>query len=198
MLILTAYLYNTHVHIKSLPLKRAAILLFIQGVVLLFLGQPAICTCGYIKLWECAILSSGMSQHLSDWYTFSHIIHGFVFYFFLWRFFPKIPISQKLLFALGIEVAWEIAENTPWVINAYREQALAQGYVGDSIINSIFDSLFMMLGFFAAWKLPAKITVATTVFLELWVGYAIHDNLTLNILNFIYQFDFIRRWQAGG
>lgn len=185
-------------HIKSLPLKRAAVLLFIQVIVLLFLGQPSICTCGYIKLWEGVVLSSGMSQHISDWYTFSHIIHGFVFYFILWRFFPKIPIAQKLLIALGIEVAWEIAENTPWVINAYREQALAQGYVGDSILNSILDSFFMTLGFFAAWKLPAKITVAIAVFLELWVGYAIHDNLSLNILNFIYQFEFIRQWQAGG
>lgn len=173
------------------------ILLFIQGLVLFLLGQPGICTCGYIKLWEGSVLSSGMSQHLSDWYSFSHIIHGFLFYLFLWRFFPRMSITQKLLIALGIEIAWEIAENTPWVINAYRQQALSQGYVGDSIINSLCDSLCMIFGFFIAWKLPAKITIAIGVLMEVWVGYEIHDNLTLNILNFIHRFDFIDRWQRG-
>lgn len=172
-------------------------LLFLQGAVLLLLGQPAICTCGYVKLWEGMVLSSGMSQHIFDWYTFSHIIHGFVFYFLLWHFFPKMPFTHRLLLSLGIEITWEIAENTPWVINAYRQQALAQGYTGDSIINSLFDSLSMLFGFLLAWKVPAKITVCVAVFLEFWVGYVIHDNLTINILNFIYPLEFIRRWQAG-
>lgn len=173
------------------------LMIALQAVILFLFGQPAICTCGYIKVWEGAILSSGMSQHLSDWYTFSHIIHGFIFYFFLTFFFPKIPFTKRMLFALGIEIAWEVAENTPLVINAYRQQALAKGYTGDSIINSIFDSIFMLFGFLSAWKLPVKVTITLAILFELFVGYSIHDNLTLNILNFIHPFEFIHEWQSN-
>src|SRR3954464_6554156 len=97
-------------------------LLLVQAIVLYLFHQPIICTCGYIKLWEGSVASSGNSQHLTDWYTFSHIIHGFLFYLLLWYFFPKMPLLQRLLMAVGIEVAWEITENTPMVIQHYREQ----------------------------------------------------------------------------
>jgi len=108
-----------------------------------------------------------------------------------------MSVGTRLLIAMGLEIGWEIAENTPFVINAYREQALAQGYVGDSILNSVFDTLSMMLGFFLAKRLPVPVTVALTVTFEVFVGVMIRDNLTLNVLNFIYQFDFIYQWQAG-
>lgn len=107
-------------------------------------------------------------------------------------------MATRLLLATGVEVGWELVENTPWVINAYREQALAQGYNGDSVLNSVFDTLFMVLGFGMARILPAWVTVAVALALEGWVLYSIRDNLTLNILNFLYQFDFIARWQSGG
>lgn len=183
-------------------LKRVlliAVALFaLQALVLYLLGQPFICECGQVKLWESDVLSSGMSQHLFDWYTFSHIIHGFIFYGVLRLLFPQMPLGTRLLIAMGVEIGWEIAENTPWVINAYREQALAQGYVGDSIINSLLDTVSMMLGFFLALRFPVWLTVFLAVLFEVFVGYMIRDNLTLNVLNFIYQFDFIHRWQAGG
>ena len=150
-----------------------------------------------MKLWEGVVLSSGNSQHLIDWYTFSHIIHGFLFYLALWLLFPRLPIAARLLLALGIEVGWEIIENTPWLIEHYREQALAQGYTGDSIINSVSDSVAMIVGFFLAWRLPILATVAIGMGLELFVGAMIRDNLTLNILNFFHQFEFISRWQSG-
>lgn len=164
---------------------------------LFFLGQPWIAESGIIKLWEGDVLSSGMSQHLFDWYTFSHIIHGFIFYGVLKLLFPKMHVLTRLLIAMGIEVGWEIAENTPYVINAYREQALAQGYTGDSIINSFFDLLSMIFGFFFALRMPVWLTVFMAVLFEFAVGAVIRDNLTLNILNFIYQFDFIHNWQSG-
>lgn len=176
----------------------AVSLFFLQGVTLFLFGQPLICDCGYVKVWEGMVLSSGMSQHLTDWYTFSHIIHGFLFYALLWYFFPRMSLGARLLLAMGIEIGWELAENTPWVIEAYRSQALAQGYVGDSIINSLFDTLSMMVGFGLAWRLPVWGAVALGILFEVGVGYAIHDNLTLNILNFIYPFEFIHAWQAGG
>jgi hypothetical protein len=98
---------------------------------------------------------------------------------------------------MGVEVAWEITENTPMVIQHYREQALAQGYTGDSIINSVSDTFAMITGFFMAKKLPVWSIVALALFLEIWVGYEIRDNLTLNIINLIHHFGFIAAWQAG-
>ena len=144
------------------------------------------------------MLSSGNSQHLTDWYTFSHIIHGFLFYLLLWLVFPKMPVSKRLLIAMGIEIGWEILENTPMVINHYRQQALAQGYTGDSIINSVVDTLAMMAGFFMARKWPVWSIVAIGLGMELFVGMMIRDNLTLNVLNLIHIFPAVARWQGGG
>ena len=175
----------------------AALLVAVQAFVLFLFGQPAICTCGYVKLWEGVILGAGNSQHLMDWYTFSHIIHGIIFYALLTYFFPKMSVWARLLIATGIEAAWEILENTPMVINHYREQALAQGYTGDSSINSISDTLMMMLGFILARKWAVWAVIALALFLELWVAYEIRDNLTLNITNLLHQFDFISAWQSG-
>jgi predicted MFS family arabinose efflux permease len=165
--------------------------------VLYALGQPSICTCGYVKWWEGVVLSPGNSQHLTDWYTFSHILHGFLFYLALWYFFPRLSVWQRLVLAVGVEVAWEIIENTPMVIEKYREQALAQGYTGDSILNSLSDTLAMIVGFVMAWRWPVWLVVLLTIVLEVVVALLIRDNLTLNILNFIHTFPAISAWQAG-
>ena len=171
-------------------------LLAIQAFVLYFFGQPLISQTHSLMLWAADVLSAENSQQLSDWYTASHVIHGFIFYGLLWYFFRRLTIWQRLALAVGIEVAWEIIENTPLVINYYRQQALAQGYVGDSIINSISDTLAMIAGFFFAWRFPILLTIAVGVGLELWVGYWIHDNLFLNILGFAWTPDFIAEWQS--
>src|SRR6516162_7677464 len=139
------------------PLFGVAALLALQAFVLFLFGQPPICTCGYVKVWEGVVLSSGNSQHLID---------GFIFYVILYLLFPRMSVWQRLLIATGIEVAWEITENTPMVIQHYREQALSQGYVGDSIINSVSDSMAMIVGFVLAWRLPAWATIAIAMFLE--------------------------------
>jgi hypothetical protein len=173
------------------------LVIFQAGVLFLF-HQPLICTCGYVKLWEGVVLSSGNSQHLTDWYTFSHIIHGFLFYFLLGVISPKLSKSRRLLIAIGIEVGWEILENTPMVIQHYREQALAQGYMGDSIINSVSDTLAMIVGFFMAKKWPVWSVVSLGIIFELFTGYMIRDNLTLNIINLLHAFPAINAWQAGG
>lgn len=173
-------------------------LLLLQIGVLAAFGQPALCACGTLRLWVSNVLSPEMSQQLFDWYTFSHIIHGFIFYAVLWKLFPRMSITTRLLLAMGVEIAWEIAENTPWVINAYRKQALAQGYVGDSILNSVFDTFSMMTGFVLARRLPITLTIGLAIVFEIFVGIMIRDNLTLNVLNFIYPFEFIHTWQAGG
>jgi hypothetical protein len=171
-------------------------LLAIQAGALLAMGRPPICACGTVKFWEGDVLSAEMSQHLFDWYSFSHIVHGLLFYFLLRLIFPRLPVLPRLLIAIGIEVTWEIAENTPWVIDAYRQQALAQGYVGDSTINSLFDTLSMIAGFALARTIPVWASVLAALALEGYAAYEIHDNLTLNVLNFIHQFDAIKHWQS--
>jgi len=120
-----------------------------------------------------------------------------LFYLLTWLLFPRLPAPQRLLIAIGLEVAWEIAENTPLVIRLYRRQALAQGYSGDSVINSLSDTLAMTLGFLLAWRLPTASVVALAVVTEIVLGLAIRDNFTLNALNFIHQFEFVRLWQSG-
>src|SRR3989344_318404 len=100
----------------------AVLLVSVQALGLFLFNQPAICECGAVKLWEGVVRSAGNSQHLSDWYTFSHIIHGILFYALLTYFFPRVPVWARLLIATGVELAWEIAENTPLVIQHYRDQ----------------------------------------------------------------------------
>lgn len=167
-------------------------------LVLYAMGQPLICTCGYVKLWEGVVLSPGNSQHVTDWYVFSHIVHGIIFFYVLGLLFPRLSMPLRFLFALGIEAGWEVFENTPMIIDHYRQQALAQGYTGDSIINSLSDSLAMVFGFVLAWRLPLVVVLACAVGLEIFVGYSIRDNLILNTLNLIHQFPSIDAWQRGG
>jgi hypothetical protein len=173
------------------------ILLALQAAVLHLFGQSLISKTHSLMLWAGDVLSAENSQQLSDWYTPSHIIHGFVFYFALWAIFrQRLTFWQRLAIATSIEVGWEMLENTPMVINHYREQALAQGYFGDSVINSLSDTAAMILGFFLAWRLPILTSVAICIGLELWVGYWIHDNLILNILGFVWTPEFIANWQT--
>ncbi|MBP7770663.1 MAG: DUF2585 domain-containing protein [Candidatus Pacebacteria bacterium] len=175
----------------------AAALVALQVLALWMMGQPAIAQSGVIKLWEGAVLSSGNSQHITDWYTFSHVIHGLVFYWLLSLAAPRVPVLLRLLFAMGIEVSWEILENTPMVIEHYRQQALAVGYTGDSILNSISDTMAMVAGFVAAWRLPVWGSIMMGLGLEAAALWFIRDGLSLNIVGFVHQFDFITQWQNG-
>jgi len=172
-------------------------IIVLQAIVLLVMGQPPICTCGTVKLWHGTVLSAENSQQLTDWYTFTHIIHGFGFYLLLWLIAPRALVGLRLMLAIALEAGWEIIENTPFIIDRYRQQALAQGYIGDSVINSVFDTLAMVLGFVLARLSPVWGVVALAVLLELFVGFMIRDNLTLNIIQLIYPSEAISQWQAG-
>lgn len=175
----------------------ALALVVLQIVVLYALGRTPFCTCGTIKLWHGVATSSENSQHIFDWYTASHVIHGIVFYGALRWLFPAMPVMQRLVLAIGIEIAWEIVENTPLVIERYRSGTISLGYQGDSIINSVADTASMSFGFLLAALLPAAVSILLIVALELIVGYFIRDNLTLNILMLLYPLDAVRDWQAA-
>jgi hypothetical protein len=163
------------------------------------MGHPLICKCGYVKLWHFDVQSAENSQHLIDWYSPSHLIHGFLFYWLLWLVSRRFPMSLglRLVLAVAIEASWEVIENTDFVINHYREMTISLDYYGDSVINSVSDILFMVLGFFMAARLPVWLTVTIALALELFIGAMIRDNLTLNVLMFVWPLDSILHWQQG-
>jgi hypothetical protein len=172
-------------------------LVAVMAAILLAMGRVPICTCGTVKLWVSTVHGPDNSQHISDWYTPSHIIHGFLFYLVGWLLFRRAPAGWRLIVAVVIEAGWEILENSPIIIDRYREATIAMGYTGDAVINSVFDVLWMILGFGIARRLPVWGTIAIALVFELTTLIVIRDNLTLNVLMLAWPVDAIRVWQGG-
>jgi hypothetical protein len=193
----SAPIWSKRISFKTYLLVAAGFIA-LQGLVLLAMGQPLICECGYVTFWSGSISGPENSQQLADWYTYTHIIHGIAFYLLLWLIAPATPIGLRFALAVGIEVGWEIFENTPFIINRYREAALAQGYFGDSVLNSVSDTLASVGGFVLARTMPVWTLSVLVIAAELFSAYMIRDNLVLNIIQLIYPSEAISNWQVAG
>ena len=179
--------------------RRATLAAFLlvaaTALILVAMGRPPICSCGTVELW--GPVGPKQSQMLADWYSPSHIVHGFLFFALLAWVGRGWPVERRFLLALAVEAAWEIAENTPMVIDRYREATMALGYSGDTIINSLSDVGMMVIGFLAARRLPVWASVLAVLALEIVPLVVIRDNLTLNVWMLLAPTDFILEWQAG-
>ena len=183
--------------------NRLAPILVTLGIILLtatwllWIGREPWCKCGTIKLWHGQVVSSENSQHISDWYTPSHIIHGFLFFGALWLVARKLSFGWRLAIATLVECAWEIVENSDAIIERYRAVTISLDYYGDSVLNTVCDVLAMVLGFWLASKLPVWVTVALIVLFEGATMWIIRDGLVLNVLMLVYPLDSVAQWQAG-
>lgn len=173
------------------------------GIILVFIavlysmGRIPICKCGYVKLWHGVVWSSENSQHIFDWYSFSHIIHGFIFYWLLSLVGSKWTIGLRFILSILIECSWEFLENTAFIIDRYRSVTMSLDYNGDSIINSVGDVVSAIFGFALAASLSPRLILIVAVAMEVLVGFLIRDNLTLNIIMLIHPFEAIKAWQMG-
>ncbi len=183
--------------INARPAVLTFLTVFATAVILLWMGREPICTCGSIKLWHGETFSAENSQHITDWYTPSHIQHGFFFFGVLWLVFRRLGIGWRVLIATIVECAWEISENTDAVIERYRSVTISLDYYGDSVVNSVSDIVAMLVGFWLAGRLPIWMTVAIAVAFEATTIYLIRDGLAFNVLMLIYPIDAIRDWQAA-
>lgn len=175
----------------------AAILAAVAGVQYA-MGRLPICECGYVSLWHGDVWSSGNSQHLTDWYTLSHFAHGFIFYALLRWLRPGWSLAWRAVAALLLEGAWEVVENTPMVIERYREATISLDYYGDAIVNSFGDGVAMLAGFFLAARLPVALSVVLVIGLEGFMGWMVRDNLVLNMLMLLWPVEAVREWQMQG
>ncbi len=182
---------------KRIPYLVTALFIALAAAWLLWIGREPICKCGYVKLWHGQVVSSENSQHISDWYTPSHIIHGFLFFGLLWFVARKLSLGWRLAIATLLESAWEILENSDAVIDRYRTVTISLDYYGDSVLNTVADIVAMGIGFFLASRLPVWMTVALAVLFEAATIWLIRDGLALNVLMLIYPPDSVAAWQAG-
>ena len=174
------------------------LVLAITGLIEFYAGRSLLGPDGKFGWWEVSVWSAENSQRVADAYSFSHIIHGILFYALLWLFARKIPLRYRFLMALGLEAGWEILENSPIIIDRYRAVTISLGYVGDSVLNSLSDIVMTGIGFIIAKYSKFWFSVFLVIVMELGCLFWVRDNLTLNVLMLIYPVQSVKIWQSVG
>ena len=180
------------------PHIATAAIILLSAAWLYWVGRVPICECGYVKFWHGETMSSENSQHIADWYTPSHIIHGLLFYAALWLVAGRLPFGWRLTIATFFECLWEIIENSDAIIDRYRSVTISLDYYGDSVLNSMMDVMAMILGFALARILPIWASIALALFFEIGTAFVIRDGLALNVLMLLWPLDSVMEWQSGG
>ena len=191
--------------IAEVPLQRKRLVVWLAlaltiGVAVVLLrtqGRLWICECGRVLLWVNEAQGPNTSQHIFDPYTFTHVLHGFLFFWLIVWLLPKLARDWQLWLAIAIEAAWEVMENTEFVIDRYRQATAARGYTGDTIVNSLADILACGLGFVLARYLGVRRSIVVFLAVELLLILWIRDSLLLNILMLLFPIEAIKRWQSG-
>lgn len=177
--------------------NRAALITAAATMMLWLMGQPVWCKCGSWIPWSWDIWSSHNSQHLLDPYTATHVLHGVILCGLLYWLPRSVPESTLFLAAIILEAVWEIQENSPFIIERYRESTMSQDYYGDSILNSVFDILACAFGYVIALQLRAVKSVVFSMATELILVFWIRDCLALNVLMLVWPIDAIKQWQTA-
>ena len=180
---------------KLRPVLATLLVVLAAAAILWLMGRPLTYKGGLIELW--GPQGRKQSQMLLDWYSTSHIVHGFLFYAVLHLAAKRWKPGERLLAATLLEAAWEIVENSPVIIDRYREATIALGYRGDSVLNSVSDIAMMIAGFLLAGRVPVWASVMIVLVLELVPLAIIRDNLTLNVWMLLWPSKSIAAWQGG-
>ena len=182
---------------SNLPQKVAIGLVLLLVVVLLRAeGRMFICSCGHFALWTSDTCSSNTSQQLLDPYSFTHVLHGFLFFWLIALLFRRMNSSWQVCLALLLEGAWEVFENTRFVIDKYRTETAALGYTGDTIVNSFGDLMCAFVGFLIAQRLGLRRSLIVFVLVETFLILWIRDSLLLQILMLVRPVEAIKLWQV--
>jgi len=180
---------------KYWALVATLAVMVITGLLLRFEGRLWICACGSIRAWSGQICSADNSQHFLDPYSFTHVLHGFLFFWLIALLARRLSGSWQVVLALGIEGAWEVFENTNFIIDRYRSETAALGYNGDTVVNSFGDLVCCLLGFVVARRLGLKRSLVVFLVIEMVLILWIRDSLLFEILMLIVPVDAIRAWQ---
>ncbi len=193
---MTGYAHGVRRH--AWIVAAALAILVITAGVELRMGRLPFGPDGRFGFWEGNIWSVEQSQRLADPYSFSHVVHGFLFYGLLWLVARRVPVRYRFLMAVLLEASWEILENSPLIINRYRSVTIALGYEGDSVLNSLSDVAMMSLGFAIAQKARLRWSIVAVLLMELGMLLCVRDNLTLNVIMLIHPVQTIKAWQMAG
>ena len=174
------------------------LVMVITGAIEYSTGRSLFGPDGKFGWWEPSVWSSENSQRVADAYSFSHIIHGMLFYAFLWWVARKVPMKYRFILAIIMEALWELLENSPIIIDRYRAVTIAQGYIGDSVLNSVSDIVMAGIGFVISWYYKFWTSVVLIILMELGCLFWVRENLTLNVVMLAVPSESLKNWQAEG